>query len=194
MKRRAATFGRLLRLIDRTDPQRGGRAMHLRKLIVVLSLAIPATATVAYAQSFAVAGPPGPPLPMSLMMMIRHANLTPEQQARVHQIMGSSLTRAQPLMKQLKDINDQIGDKLMSAGPLSASELEPLQQQENRIHQQLDEQSLTAALQIRGLLTPQQLAKAADLHNKLKSLRQQMDALIGENGPMMIMGGPPPGF
>jgi hypothetical protein len=96
-------------------------------------------------------------------------------------------------MKQLKDIHDRIGDKLMSTSAVNASELEPLQQRENRIHQELDQQSLSAALQIRSLLTPKQLAKAADLHNKLKSLREQMDALTGEGGPVMVFAGGPPG-
>jgi Spy/CpxP family protein refolding chaperone len=168
--------------------------MHLRKIMLMLSLAICAIPALALAQPFALGGPGDAPLPMPLMMIIKHANLTPDQQAKVHQIMSSSFTQSQPLMKQLRDIHDQIGDKLMSTGAISASDIEPLQQQENQIHQQLDEQMLSAAMQIRGLLTPEQLGQAADLHNKLKSLRQQMDALIGDNGPIMIMGGPPPGL
>lgn len=162
--------------------------MQLRKLVLILTLAFSAPATVALAQPFALSGPGGPPLPMSLMMFIRRADLTPEQQAKVHQIMSSSLTQAQPLMKQLKEIHDQIGDKLMSAGAVNAPDIEVFQQRENRIHQQLDEQALSAALQIRSLLTPKQLAKAADLHNKLKRLREQMDALTGETGPIMVIG------
>jgi Spy/CpxP family protein refolding chaperone len=84
-----------------------------------------------------------------------------------------------------------MGPKLMSTGAVSASDIEPLQQQESQIHQQLDEQMLSAALQIRNLLTAEQLAKAAELHNKMKVLRQQMDELVGDNGPPM---GPPPGL
>jgi len=159
----------------------------------MLILAICASPAAALAQPFALGGPGDAPLPMPLMMIVNHANLTQQQQAKVHQIMSSNFAQAQPLMKRLHDLHDQIGDKLMSTGAVSASDIKPLQQQENQIHQQLDEQMLSAALQIRGLLAPQQLRKAADLHNKLKSLRQQMDALMGENGPIMIMGGPPPG-
>jgi Spy/CpxP family protein refolding chaperone len=168
--------------------------MYLRKLVLIFALAFSAPATAALAQDFAFGGPGVGPLPMSLMMITRHANLTREQQGKVHQIMSSNLAQAQPLMKQLKDIHDQIGDKLMSAGPVIASDLLPLQQQENRIHQHLDEQALSAALQIRSLLTPEQLAKAADLHNKLKSLREQMDALTGATGPIMLIGGGPLGW
>jgi Spy/CpxP family protein refolding chaperone len=170
--------------------------MILAAMLPILAAVLPVMPTTALAQKFVFAGPGGgpPPMPlppMPLLMIIRHANLTPDQQKKVHEIMGSSFAQAQPLMKQLHDIHDQIADKLMSTGSVSASDIEPLQQQENQIHQQLDEQMLSAALQIRGLLTPEQLTKAADLHNKLKSLRQQMDALMGDNGPVMIMGAAP---
>jgi Spy/CpxP family protein refolding chaperone len=157
-------------------------------LLIVALIAIPASVS---AQPF-VAG--GGPMPMPLMMIIKQLNLTREQQAKVHEIMGSSFTEAQPLMKQLRDIHEQVADKLMSPGAVSSSDLEPLQQQENQIQQQLDQQMLSSALQIRALLTPAQLTRAAGLHSKLKSLRQQMDALMGDHGPVVLMGGPPAGF
>jgi periplasmic protein CpxP/Spy len=173
--------------------------MHMKRVIPLVSLAICAIPAVALGQQvfFAIGGPgPGGPLPMPLMMIVRHANLTQDQKNQMHQIMSSSFAQAQPLMKQLRDIHDQIADKLMSAGTVTAADIEPLQQQENQIHQQLDQQTLTTALQIRGLLTPDQLAQAAALNSKLKSLRQQMDALVGDNGPEirdMAPIGPPPG-
>ncbi|MBV8053703.1 MAG: Spy/CpxP family protein refolding chaperone [Deltaproteobacteria bacterium] len=168
--------------------------MHLRTLMLPLIGAIAAIPAVALAQPMMLAGPGGGPMSMPLMMIIRQVNLTQEQQTKVHQIMGSSFAQAQPLMKQLHDIQEQIADKLMSPGTVSSTDIEPLQQQENQIHQQLEEQMLSTALQIRALLTPEQLSKAAGLHSKLKSLRQQMDALVGDHGPIMFMGGPPPGF
>lgn len=162
-----------------------------RKLIVALFISIPVIPAVALAENFMFAGPVFAPMPFPMMMVIKHANLTKEQQARVHQIIGSSFQQAQPLMKQLHAIHDQIADKLMSTGTVTASDIEPLQKEESDLHQRIDQQMLSAALQIRGLLTPDQLARAAHVHEQLKSLRQQMDALVGENGPPM---GPPPGF
>ena len=165
--------------------------MHLKSLRPAMFglAALLATPLVALAQP-GPGGPGGPgPMPMPLMMLIRQANLTSDQQAQVHQIMQTNFTQAQPLMKQLRDIHDQIADKLMSTGSVSASDIAPLQQQENQIHQQLDQQMLSTTLQIRALLTPDQLAKVAGLHNQLKSLRSQIDALVGDPGPM----GPPPG-
>jgi len=166
--------------------------MRLKRLLLILCLA--ATSAVparALAQPPGPGGPGGPgPLPMPLIMVIRRANLTSDQQAKVHQIMDANFTQAQPLMKQLRVVHEQIADILMSTGSVSASDIAPLQQQENQTHQQLDQQMLSTALQIRALLTPEQLSQASDLHNKLKSLRAQMDALIGDDAPPMG----PPGF
>lgn len=130
-------------------------------------------------------------MPMPLMMLTRQANLTSDQQAKVHNIMRSNFSQAQPLLKQLRGVHDQIADKLMSTGTVSVSDLAPLQAQETQIQQQLDSQMMSTALQIRGLLSKEQLTRIANLHNQLKSLRAQIDELLGTDMPMM---GPPPGF
>ncbi|MFZ0889489.1 MAG: periplasmic heavy metal sensor [Candidatus Binataceae bacterium] len=165
--------------------------MRYKRFLPVLCFAAAwALPTTALAQPHGPGGPMGP-LPMPLMLVLRHADLTTEQQTHVRQIMDANFAQAQPLMKQLDAVHDQIADKLMSTGPVEASDIAPLQQQEAKIHQQLDQQVLSTTLQIRALLTPDQLAKAAELHNKLKSLRAQMEALVGDGGPPP-MG--PPGF
>ena len=129
----------------------------------------------------------GAALPLPLLIVLRKIDLDSGQQAKIHQIMQASFKTAQPLLKQLHTVHDQIADKLLSSGAVTASDLAPLQQQENEIHQRLNQEMLSTALQIRGLLNPGQLAKAADLHNQLKSTMAQMDSIIGDTPPM----GPP---
>ncbi len=160
------------------------------RLATIALMGLMFSAAAASAQPVGIGGPGGPML-MPLMMLIRQANLTSDQQAKVHDIMRSNFSQAQPLLKQLRGIHDEIADKLMSTGTVSASDLAPLQAQEAQIHQQLDSQMASTALQIRGLLTAEQLTKIANLHSQLKSLRTQIDALLGTDMPMM---GPPPGF
>jgi Spy/CpxP family protein refolding chaperone len=191
-QRGSATVSGVLRLTAKrcNHTRRRVASMRFGKFMLMLIVVLSATPAVALAQPVMIGG--GGPMPMPLMMMLKQLNLTPDQQTKVHEIMASNFAEAKPLMKQLGDIHEQIADKLMSSGPVSSSDIEPLQQQENQIHQELDEQMLSTALQIRGLLTPEQLIKASDLHKKLKSLRQQTDALMGDNGPVMIMGAPPP--
>ncbi len=158
--------------------------MFLKKFLTTVCLVTACALPVAaFAQPFHHGCGRGPGGAMPMMMLMRHANLTPDQETQVHKIMEANFTEARPLMKQIHTIHEQIADKLMAPGTVNASDLAPLQTQENQLHQQLDQQMLAAALKIRGVLTPQQLAKAADMHTKMKALHSQMEALIGEDGP-----------
>lgn len=165
--------------------------METLRVTAIALVAVMFSAAAASAQMPPGMGGPGDPMPMPLMMLIRQANLTSDQQSKVHDIMRSNFSAARPLLEQLRSVHDQIADKLMSTGTVAASDLAPLETQEAQIHQQLDSQMMSTALQIRSLLTADQLTKIANLHTQLKSLRSQIDALMGPDTPAM---GPPPGF
>ena len=191
----ASSASNLAEAIRRRRPD----PMHLRRFLTILILmATCAAPVVAGAQPVDHPGPGrgpmamgdrgGGPMPMPLMMFLRQAKLTPDQDAKVHQIMAASFAKTRPLMEQLHKIHDQISDKLLSPGPVTANDIAPLQQMDSQIHQQIDQQMVSTALQIRGVLTPQQLARVADLHQKLDSLREQIHALMGDDE-----GAPPAG-
>ena len=83
-----------------------------------------------------------------------------------------------------------LGVMLSAAANGQQANLEQILQQLNQLqrdNQRLNQEMLSTALQIRGLLNPSQLAKAADLHSQLKSTMAQMDSIIGGAPPM----GPP---
>ena len=61
----------------------------------------------------------------------------------------------------------------------TASDLAPLLAQQTALQQQLDNQMVSTAIQIRGVLTPDQLAKVAEVHEKLKQIRTQIDSILG---------------
>jgi len=120
-----------------------------------------------------------PPVPPPLMMALRAANLTDAQKKQVHDIMETSRTNNAPQMQQMHSIRDQIADKLLSTGSVSASDLDPLLAQQATVQQQLDAQMISTAIQIRGVLTADQLSKVAAAHEKLKAIRSQIDAILG---------------
>jgi len=127
-------------------------------------------------------GPMGggpPPVPPPLMMALRAAALTPAQQKQIHDIMDASRTSSEPQMQQMHSIRDQIADKLLSSDSVSASDLAPLLAQQTAIQQQLDSQMIATAIQIRGVLTPDQLSKVASVHEKLKQIHSQIDSILG---------------
>ncbi len=121
-------------------------------------------------------GPGGPPF---FMMLLKSANLTADQKTHVHQILGSDRAAMRAKFEQLHAIHEQIADKLLSTGQVSATDLTPLVQQAAAIQQQIDTQHLDTAIKIRALLTSDQLSKVAQTHQKLKGLFDQMRTLMG---------------
>jgi Spy/CpxP family protein refolding chaperone len=163
--------------------------MNMRKssfsiLVAIAILSSCISTRVARAQ-YMMGPPPGgpmggpPPVPPPLMMALRGAALTPTQQKQIHDIMDSSRTSSEPQMQQLHSIRDQIADKLLSSGSVSASDLAPLLAQQTAIQQQLDNQMISTAIQIRGVLTPDQLNRVASVHEKLKAIHTQIDSILG---------------
>jgi Spy/CpxP family protein refolding chaperone len=70
-------------------------------------------------------------------------------------------------------------DTAMLAGE-TLPQLLPIQRQEDMLREQIDAQRLAVAVQMRNVLTPDQLAQASAEHAKLASLREQEHAVMGE--------------
>jgi Spy/CpxP family protein refolding chaperone len=137
-------------------------------------VAIPAPA---FAQeAFGPHGPGGPP---PLRLLLRSADLTPEQRPRVGHIMRTSRLQARPLLDQLHSIDEQIASKLLGAKKVTASDFTALQQQKAEVQRRLDQNMIDTSIQIRNLLSPAQLTKMAETHEKLESLHNQLQTLLG---------------
>ncbi len=113
------------------------------------------------------------------MAILHGLNLTDEQRDKVHAIVKSSFEQARPAMQKLRGLHEQMADQMLSGGDLTEAQFDPVLQQQDALRQQLDKIHVQAMLQIRALLTPAQMAQAADLHKKLASLHAQEHALMG---------------
>lgn len=166
--------------------------MRFHRLLLAFGLLAVSAMPMAAFAAYGGRGPGGPdafggPMPMPLMMILRHVNLTADQQSQIQQILEANFTQNQPLMQQLRSTRESIADKILSPGKVSAADLAPMQAQEARLHQQLAQNMAATALKLRAVLTPEQLSQAASLHSKIKALHDQMRALMGDQPP------PPPG-
>ncbi len=106
--------------------------------------------------------------------------LTDAQREQVHQLMHASFAQMKPLEQQLHSLYQQIGDQMASAGSVDQGQLTSLLQQLEQVRDQIDQQRLEAALQVRALLTPEQLTQAAQAHQQLQSLRAQMKSVLSQ--------------
>jgi protein CpxP len=120
---------------------------------------------------------------MALPMLLRGANLTPDQKAQVQQIMANHRGRFRDLFAKLRATQDQMANKLFSAERLQEADLAPQIQQISHLRNQLTEQGLRVVLEIRGVLTPEQLAKASQLKSQIDSLHSQIRSLWEPDRP-----------
>jgi Spy/CpxP family protein refolding chaperone len=111
------------------------------------------------------------------MEFLHGLNLTDAQKDQAKTIEKSAWAQAKPLMEQLHTLHEQFITTLLTAGSTQV-QAAAIQQQEESVRAQLDTDRLGTALQLRALLTPEQLSQAADLHSKLEALHQQEHDVI----------------
>jgi len=115
----------------------------------------------------------------TLPLLIHSAGLSDSQQAQVRQIIGNHRTQLRALREQLRAAEAQLGDKLVAMTPVTGADLAPLTQQVNQARSNLALEWTQVVMEIRGILKPEQLAKAAQNRQKLNQLREEMRTVLG---------------
>ena len=115
---------------------------------------------------------------MMLPLLLSGANLTADQKTQVHQIMADHRSTFRDLFSQLRAAQEQMSGKLFSAEAVQESDLGSQIQQISALRNQLAQESLKVVLEIRGVLTPEQLAQAAQLKQQMDALRAQRRSLF----------------
>ncbi|MGI4977019.1 MAG: Spy/CpxP family protein refolding chaperone [Janthinobacterium lividum] len=111
---------------------------------------------------------------------LQGVTLSDAQQAKMHDIMHASWQQLKSQMQQLRALREQIGGNLASTASISAAQLAALQQQAQTLRNQLDQAKLATAMQVRALLTPDQLSRSATVHAQLAALHQQEHAVMSQ--------------
>ena len=116
---------------------------------------------------------------MIFPLLLRAVHPTPEQQAKIGDIMRRHRENLQPLFQQLHAAHDDLAGKLLAPGAVTAADVAPAVQRLGQVRQQLMQEWVQAALEARAVLTPEQLAKAADVKQHLDTLHAEMEKLLG---------------
>lgn len=167
-----------------------GRAVALAAGFVLAVGAITPVVTKASAQAPPPSSPGGSSMRWGmgredgeLWLMIRASNLAPEQQTKVRTILSSHRTATRPIVDQLRQAQQELGAKLLSPGPLQTSDVQPQLARINQLREQLAQDSAQTALEVRAVLTPEQLARVAKTRERLRQLREEMRQLIQPGRP-----------
>ncbi len=122
----------------------------------------------------------GPEPGMMLPMLLHKLDLTDVQRQQVRTILETHRAKFQTLFPQLRDAQQTLDAKLMSPNPIQAGDLAPQIQQLADLRKQILQEGVAVALEVRGVLTADQRARAATLQSQIAALHAQMRALIGE--------------
>jgi len=109
-------------------------------------------------------------------------SLTDAQKTQIHDILKTSFTAHKGAMEQMHALHEQIIGSLLAGS--SIAQIRPLVKQEEALRSQGDESRLELAIQLRAVLTPEQLTQAAATHTKLQSLdEQEREVMHGAGAP-----------
>jgi Spy/CpxP family protein refolding chaperone len=78
----------------------------------------------------------------------------------------------------LQVAHKDVADKLFAPGEVQTEDLTTQVQRVAQLREQLMQEGLKVALEVRGILTPEQLAKAADLKERMRALHAEMRGLF----------------
>lgn len=131
-------------------------------------------------------GDPG----MMLPAMLQGVGLTAEQRAQVRTILQRHHATLGGLFAKLREANQAVADALI-APDVAPDAVTAKLDEAIAVRAELMRAGLAIALEVRALLTPEQLAKAATVKTRMRELREEMRQLLGDPVEMPLP--PPPG-
>jgi len=114
---------------------------------------------------------------------VLHAlDLSADQKQGVHDIFREHRPTLAQLGANERAARQAIADKLLGTGTVAQNDLDALVQQESQARTALMRERLATALEVRKVLTSEQIQKAATIHAGMKQLHDQMRQLLGSQG------------
>jgi Spy/CpxP family protein refolding chaperone len=158
--------------------------MHTARLvwvgIVVLSLWAPTV----YGQPRHGMGGVGPGRMMEdgpgmlLPLVLKGIELTDAQEKRVQEIMAAHRATFRTLFSELQAAHKDLADKLFAPGNVRLEDFTTQTQRLAQLRDQLMQEGLKVAIEVRELLTPEQLTKAAEIKDRMRALHTEMRGLF----------------
>jgi Spy/CpxP family protein refolding chaperone len=82
------------------------------------------------------------------------------------------------LFADMQAAHKELADKLFAPGTVGIEDFTVLRQRLAEQREQLMQEGLQVALEVREVLTPEQLAKAADIKDRMRALHTEMRGLL----------------
>ena len=108
---------------------------------------------------------------MVLPILLGGLGLSPEQKAEVQEIVAYHRGPLEGLFRQLQDANKELANQLLVGKGVSLEDVTPQVQRIARLREEILLEGVTAVLEVRDVLTPEQLEQAIVLKEQLRALR-----------------------
>ncbi len=108
--------------------------------------------------------------------LLRGAMFTEAQVTQIRDLRKTQLEHAKALQAQRKTLWDEFDERFTSSGTIDTAELKALAKQGQQLSDQEEDEKLAIMFQMRALLTPDQLRRVSDTHQKMKALNDQLKA------------------
>jgi Spy/CpxP family protein refolding chaperone len=117
---------------------------------------------------------------MLLPLVLKGIDLTAGQEQRVHEIMTAHRATFRTLFAEMQTTHKDLADKLFAPGNVQVADFTSQMQRLAQLREQLLQEGLKVAIQVREVLTPEQLVKAAEIKDRLRALHTEMRGLFRE--------------
>ena len=114
--------------------------------------------------------------------MLHALDPSADQRQKVDDIFTARRPKLQQLSATDKAASQAVADELFGTGDVTAKDLDAVFQRAATAHNDLMHERLAAALEVRNVLTADQLQKAAAIRAGMKQLHAQMHQLLGADG------------
>jgi Spy/CpxP family protein refolding chaperone len=109
--------------------------------------------------------------------MLRGAMLSETQVAQIRELRKTQWAEDKQLQAKLKTLWEQLDEKLTAGGPADTAELTALEDECEELQAESNRGKFKIMLQVRALLTAEQLRRVAQTHQKERSLNAQLRGL-----------------
>ena len=113
-------------------------------------------------------------------MILKKLNLTQEQDTKVQTIMASHRDAFRSLFKQLEAAHETMANRFFTPGRLTSDDVTSQAKPIHQIREQLMNEGLKVAVEVREVLTPEQLTKASQLKQKMQAVQEQMRGVFDD--------------
>jgi periplasmic protein CpxP/Spy len=158
--------------------------MHTSRLVWVGIVVLGWWAATGYAQARHGMGAMGPGRMledgpgMLLPLVLKGIDLSEAQEKRVQEIMAAHRATFRTLFSELQATHKDLADRLLTPGHVKAEDFAIPMQRMAQLREQLAQEGLKVGIEVRDVLTPEQLTKAAEIKDRIRALRTEMRGLF----------------